>query len=104
MLGWKSEVGRQLDALIESTVPGVRRAVKWNSPFYGVGDTEEKTWFLSFHVFARYIKVAFFRGASLDPVPPVASKHKDVRYVHIHEDEALDEAQFRAWVKQASEL
>jgi hypothetical protein len=101
MPGWKSEAGRRLDALIEQAVPGVRKAVKWNSPFYGV---EEGVWFLSFHVFAKYIKVAFFRGTSLDPVPPVASKQKDVRYLHIQEDEPLDEARFAEWVKQASRL
>jgi hypothetical protein len=101
MPGWKSEAGRRLDALIEQAVPGVRKAVKWNSPFYGV---EEGVWFLSFHVFAKYIKVAFFRGTSLDPVPPVASKQKDVRYLHIREDEPLDEARFAEWVKQASRL
>ena len=100
MPGWKSAVGRRLDALIERTVPGVRKAVKWNSPFYGV---EEGTWFLSFHVFAKYIKVAFFRGASLDPVPPGKSKHKDVRYLDIYEG-VLDEAQFTGWVIQASVL
>jgi len=101
MPGWKSEVGRRLDAIIERTVPGVRKAVKWNSPFYGV---EDDVWFLNLHVFAKYIKVAFFRGAQLDPVPPVASKHKDVRYFHIQEDDELDEKQFAAWVKQASRL
>ncbi|KQY34306.1 histidine kinase [Caulobacter sp. Root487D2Y] len=101
MLGWQSEVGRKLDALIEGAVPGVRKAVKWNSPFYGV---EETTWFLSLHAFAKYIKVAFFRGAALDPPPPVGSKQKDVRYFHIHEDEPFDEAQFIDWVKQASQL
>ncbi len=99
--GWKSDVGRRLDALIESAVPDVRKAVKWNSPFYGV---EEKTWFLSLHAFAKYIKVAFFRGAALAPLPPVGSTQKDVRYFHIHEDEPLDEAQFSDWVKQASQL
>lgn len=101
MPGWKRGVGARLDALIEAAVPGVRKAVKWNSPFYGV---EEGSWFLSFHVFARYVKVAFFRGASLDPVPPVASKTQGTRYLHIHEDEVLDEAQFTDWVKQASRL
>jgi hypothetical protein len=100
MPGWKSEVGRRLDALIERTVPGVRKAVKWNSPFYGV---EDDVWFLSFHVFAKYIKVAFFRGASLEPLPPGTSKQKDVRYLDIHEGE-LDEGRFAAWVKQASRL
>ncbi|MEJ2815216.1 DUF1801 domain-containing protein [Caulobacter sp. CCG-8] len=101
MPGWKSAVGRKLDALITTAVPDVRKAVKWNSPFYGV---EEKTWFLSFHVYDRYIKVAFFRGAALDPPPPVGSKQKDVRYFHVHEDEAVDEARFSDWVKQASRL
>jgi hypothetical protein len=101
MPGWKSAVGRRLDALISDAVPGVLKAVKWNSPLYGM---EEKTWFLSVHVFAKYIKVAFFRGAALDPLPPVGSKQKDVRYFHIHEDEAFDEAQFVDWVKQASQL
>jgi hypothetical protein len=100
MPGWKSDVGRRLDALVERTVPGIRKAVKWNSPFYGV---EDDVWFLSIHVFTNYIKVAFFRGASLRPVPPGKSKHKDVRYLDIHEGE-LDEAQFADWVKQASEL
>ena len=84
MPGWKSDVGRRLDALIERTVPGVRKAVKWNSPFYGV---EDQGWFLSFHVFTKYVKVAFFRGASLRPLPPGESKHKDVRYLDIHEDD-----------------
>ena len=100
MPGWKRDVGRRLDALIARSVPGVRKAVKWNSPFYGV---EEGVWFLSFHVFAKYVKVTFFRGTSLRPVPPGESKHKEVRYLDIHEDE-LDEAQFAAWVKQASQL
>jgi hypothetical protein len=101
MPGWKRQVGGRLDALIEAAVPGVRKAVKWNSPFYGV---EEKTWFLSLHCYARYIKVAFFRGAALDPLPPVASKQKEVRYFHIHEDEPFNEARFVDWVKQASRL
>jgi hypothetical protein len=100
MPGWKRDVGRRLDALIVRTVPGVKKAVKWNSPLYGV---EDQVWFLSFHVFAKYVKVTFFRGASLSPVPPGASKHKDVRYLDIHEGQ-LDEAQFVAWVKQASLL
>ena len=100
MPGWKRDVGRRLDALIARTVPGVRKAVKWNSPFYGV---EDHVWFLSFHVFTKYIKVAFFRGAALRPVPPGKSNPKDVRYLDIHEGQ-LDEAQFVAWVKQASKL
>jgi hypothetical protein len=101
MPGWKRDVGRRLDALIERTVPGVRKAVKWNSPFYG---TDGQSWLLSFHCFTRYVKVAFFRGTSLRPLPPAASKHKDVRYLDIHEDDELDEAQLAAWVKQASQL
>jgi hypothetical protein len=98
--GWKSEVGRRLDAIIVRTVPGVRKAVKWNSPFYGV---EDDVWFLSFHVFTRYLKVTFFRGTSLDPVPPGKSKHPEVRYLDIYEDQ-FDEVQFADWVKQASQL
>ena len=101
MPGWKSDVGRRLDALIVRSVPGVQKAVKWNSPFYGV---EDQVWFLSFHCFTKYVKVAFFRGASLRPVPPGESKSKDTRYLDIHEDGELDEAQFAAWVKQASLL
>jgi hypothetical protein len=100
MPGWNSDARRRLDALIVRTVPGVGKAVKWNSPFYGVKD---QGWFLSFHVFAKYIKVTFFRGMSLRPVPPGVSKHKEVRYLDIREGE-LDEAQFVAWVKQASRL
>lgn len=100
MPGWKRETGRRLDAIIERAVPGVKKAVKWNSPFYGV---EDDRWFLSFHVFAKYIKVAFFRGASLDPVPPGTSKHKQVRYLDIREGE-LDEVRFADWVTQARKL
>ena len=101
MPGWKRDVGRGLDALIVRTVPGVRKAVKWNSPLYGV---EGQGWFLGIHVFAKYVKVAFFRGASLRPVPPGESKQKEVRYLDIHEDDEFDEAQIAAWVKQASLL
>jgi hypothetical protein len=101
MPGWKREVGRRLDALIVRTVPGVRKAVKWNSPFYAI---EGQGWFLSFHCFTKYVKVAFFRGTSLRPVPPTKSKSKDTRYLDIHEDNQLDEAQLAAWVKQASLL
>jgi hypothetical protein len=100
MPGWKRDLGRRLDALIVRTVPGVRRAVRWNSPFYGV---EGQGWFLNFHCFTNYVKVAFFRGASLRPVPAGESKHKHVRYVDIHEDE-LDEAQMATWVRQAAAL
>ncbi len=100
MPAWERDLGRRLDALIVRSVPGVAKAVKWNSPFYGV---EDGVWFLSFHCFAKYMKVAFFRGASLRPVPPGASKQKDVRYLDIYEDQ-FDEARFAAWVKQASRL
>ena len=101
MPGWKTDVGRRLDALIVRTVPGVSKTVKWNSPFYGV---EGQGWFLGIHCFAKYVKVAFFRGASLSPIPPGESKQKEVRYLDIHEDDELDEAQLAAWVKQASLL
>jgi hypothetical protein len=101
MPGWKSDVGRRLDALITRAVPGVYKAVKYNSPLYGM---EGEGWFLGVHVFAKYVKVAFFRGALLRPLPPGASKQKDVRYLDIHEDDELDETQFAAWVKQASQL
>jgi hypothetical protein len=100
MPDWKHDVGRHLDALIVRTVPGVCKAVKWNSPFYGI---EDQGWFLSFHCFTKYVKVAFFRGTSLRPLPPGESKGKEVRYFDIHED-GLDEAQLAAWVKQASQL
>ena len=93
-------VGR-LDALIVRAVPGVRKAVKWNSPFYGI---EGQGFFLGIHCFAKYVKIAFFRGSSLRPEPPVGSKDPDARYLHVHEDGAIDEAQFIAWVKQASRL
>jgi hypothetical protein len=101
MPGWKRDVGRRLDALIVRTVAGVRKAVKWNSPLYGI---EGQGWFLGIHCFTSYIKVAFFRGTSLRPVPSGGSKSKDTRYLDIHEDDELDEAQLAAWVKQASQL
>jgi len=101
MPGWKRDVGRRLDALISRTVPKAQKAVKWNSPFYGV---EGQGWFVSFHCFAKYIKVTFFRGTSLRPAPPVSSKVPAVRYFHIHEHDDLDETQFADWIRQASEL
>ena len=101
MPGWKQDVGRRLDELITRTVPGVRKAVRWNSPFYGV---EGQGWFLSYHCFTKYVKVTFFSGASLRPVPPVESKHDDVRYFHIHEGDRLDEELVGGWIRQASEL
>jgi hypothetical protein len=99
MPGWKRDMGTRLDALIVRTVPNVRKAVKWNSPFYGI---EGQGWFLSFHVFTRYVKVTFFRGTSLRPVPP-GGRSKDARWIDIHEDD-LDEAQLATWVKQAAAL
>jgi hypothetical protein len=101
MPGWKRDLGRRLDAILERTVPGVRKAVKWNSPLYGVDDTG---WFLSLHCYTRYVKVAFFRGRLLRPMPPGESKSPDTRYLDIREDETFDEAQFADWVKQASLL
>ena len=101
MPGWKRDVGRRLDALIVRTVPGMRKAVRWNSPFYGV---EGRGWFLAVHVFTRYVKVAFFRGARLRPVPPGDSRSKDVRYLDIHEDDALDEPRLAGWIRQAAAL
>lgn len=101
MPDWKRGVGKRLDELIVRAVPDVRKAVKWNSPLYGV---EERHWFLGIHCYTKYVKVAFFRGTSLTPVPPVESKQKEVRYLNIREDDPLDEAQFIAWVKQASKL
>jgi hypothetical protein len=101
MPGWKQDVGHHLDALIVRTVPDVHKAIKWNTPLYGI---EGQGWFLGFHCMTKYIKVAFFRGTSLRPVPPGESKSKDTRYFHIYEDDEFDEAQFAAWVKQASQL
>lgn len=101
MPGWKREVGRRLDALIGRAVPDVRKAVRWNSPFYGV---QGRGWFLSFHCFTKYIKLSFLCGASLRPPPPVESKHPNVRYFHIHEDDPLDEKLLASWFEQASQL
>jgi len=101
MPGWKRDVGRRIDALIVHALPGVQKGVKWNSPLYGV---EGKGWFLGIHVFTKYVKVAFFRGTSLRPMPPGASKSGDTRYLDIRETDVLDESQFAAWVKQASRL
>jgi hypothetical protein len=101
MPDWKSDVGKRLDALITRAVPKVKKAVKYNSPMYGMA---EGNWFLSFHVYAKYIKVAFFNGAELAPPPPGPSKQRRVRYLDIHEDDELDEKRFFAWVKQASRL
>jgi hypothetical protein len=101
MPGWKRDAGIWLDRLIERTVPGVSKAVKWNSPFYGV---EGQGWFVSFHCFTKYIKVAFFRGSSLEPLPPVESKHDETRYVHIHEGDGFDDGQLASWIRQAAAL
>jgi hypothetical protein len=101
MPGWKSDVGRRLDSIIVRTAPDVRKAVRWNSPFYGM---EGQGWFLNFHCFAKYVKVAFFSGTSLDPLPPGESKDENVRYLSIYEDDQFDDEQFATWVKQASQL
>lgn len=101
MPGWKSAVGQKLDALIVQALPEVEKAVKWNSPLYGV---EKDTWFLGFHCLTKYVKVAFFRGARLRPVPPGSSKQADVRYLDIYEGDEIDEEQFVDWVKQVSQL
>ncbi|HKR60511.1 MAG TPA: DUF1801 domain-containing protein [Pyrinomonadaceae bacterium] len=101
LTGWKRDVAKRIDALIVRNVPKVCKAVKWNSPFYGI---EDQGWFLSFHVFTRYVKVTFFRGTSLRPVPPGESKHNEVRYLDIHEDDPIDETQLATWVKQAAAL
>ena len=101
MPGWKREVGERIDRIVAATVPNVRKAVKWNSPFCGAPDGEG--WFLSFHVFTRYVKATFFRGTSLKPMPQGTSKHPEVRYLDIHEGE-FDEARFAGWVEQAAKL
>ena len=101
MPGWKREVGSRLDAIVTRNVPNLRKAVKWNSPFYGIKD---QGWFLSFHVFTKYVKVGFFHGASLKPVPPGVSKDQNMRYLDIYEGDKLDEKQMASWVKQAAAL
>ena len=99
MPAWKADVGRSLDALVTRTVPDVRKAVKWNSPFYGV---EGRGWFLSFHCFTKYVKLTFFNGASLDPLPPVKSRDENVRYLHVHEGQPIDENRLANWIEQAA--
>lgn len=101
MPGWKRDVGSQLDALVMRAVPNARKAVRWNTPFYGL---EGQGWFLAFHCFTKYIKVTFFQGASLNPVPPVESKQKEVRYFHIHEDDKIDEDLLSHWIRQSAAL
>lgn len=101
MPGWKKDIGRNIDTLVEEVVPNVRKAVRWNTPFYGV---EGQGWFVAYHCLTRYVKVSFFRGTSLHPVPPVASKQDEVRYLHIFEDDSWDEQGFRKWIHQAAAL
>ena len=101
MPGWKRDIGKRLDALIVRNVPNVHKAVKWNTPFYGI---EGQGWFLGFHCLTKYVKVAFFRGTSLVPIPPGTSKSQETRYIDIHEDDNLDEEQLATWVKQAAAL
>lgn len=101
MPGWKRGVGERLDDLIVRTVPDVHKAVKWNQPFYGQrGDG----WFLSFRCYTDYVQLQFFRGTSLDPMPPKGSKHPEVRYFDIREDAELDDDQLRSWIEQAARL
>lgn len=99
--GWKQDVCRRLDRCITRAVPKVKKAVKWNSPFYGV---EEQGWFLNFHCFTKYVKVCFFKGGALKPPPPISGKHKEVRYLHVEEDGLFNEKQFSSWVKKASQI
>jgi hypothetical protein len=101
MPGWKRSLGERLDGIIVRTVPDVRKAVKWNQPFYG---REGDGWFLAFRCYTKYVQLQFFRGTSLDPVPPKESKHNEVRYLDIHEDDDLDEKRLVSWIKQASKL
>ncbi|QDU71584.1 DUF1801 domain-containing protein [Mucisphaera calidilacus] len=101
MPGWKQAVGRRIDELVTTTVPGVRKAVRWNSPFYGV---EGRGWFLSYHCFTKYIKVTFLNGSQLNPMPPESSKHEHVRYLHIPEGEQIDDQALGEWIQQASSL
>ncbi|MCK6209276.1 DUF1801 domain-containing protein [Georgenia sp. EYE_87] len=100
MPGWKRAVGQRLDDLVVRTVPDVHKAVRWNQPFYG----KDEGWFLSFRCYTNYVQVQFFRGTSLDPMPPKESRHDEVRYLDIHEAEDLDEDRLRSWVEQASRL
>ena len=99
--GWKRDVAKRVDAIIVRTLPGVQKAVKWNSPFYGV---EGRGWFMSYHAFTRYLKLTFFQGASLRPMPPGPSKDRNTRYLDIHEDDEIDEAQLAKWIRQAADL
>ena len=101
MPGWKHDVGHRIDELVGRVVPDVQKAVRWNSPFYGI---EGQGWFLSFHCFTKYVKLTWLNGASLEPMPPVDSKHPDVRYSRIGEDDDFDEAQLSAWISQAGGL
>ena len=101
MPGWKRDIGQRLDALIARSVPAVCKAMKWNTPFYGI---EGQGWFLGFHCLTKYVKVSFFRGTSLRPVPPGESTQKEVRYVNLHEDDKLDEKLVASWIRQAAQL
>ncbi|MGL6074663.1 MAG: DUF1801 domain-containing protein [Fimbriiglobus sp.] len=101
MPGWKQGVGRKLDSLIVAAIPDVKKAVRWNTPFYGL---EGEGWFVAFHCITKYIKVSFFRGTSMTPVPPVESKQAEVRYFHIYETDEIDEELFTSWIRQAASL
>lgn len=101
MPGWKAEVGRRLDALVTRAVPKVKKAIRWNSPFYGI---ENNGWFLSFHCFNKYVKVVFLRGTSLSPLPPIESKDPNTRYYHVFEKGEFDEKLLKSWIRQAAKL
>ncbi len=101
MPGWKQAIGKRLDALVDARVPRIRKAVRWNTPFYGI---EGQGWFLAFYCYTRYVQVTFLNGGQLRPLPPKASKVPNVRYLHIHEDDGLDEEQLASWVEQAAAL
>lgn len=101
MPDWKKRIGIEIDRVVQRTVPEVSKAVKWNTPLYGI---EDRGWFLAFHCFERYVKITFFRGAALDPLPPGKSKQRDVRYLNIHEADEIDELLLTHWIKQASEM
>jgi hypothetical protein len=101
MPGWKREIGEKVDALVEQVVPWVAKAVKWNTPLYGIAG---QGWFVAMHCFNRYVKLTFFRGTSLDPVPPEPSRTAQARYFHIHENDEWNEEKLRSWIRQASQL
>jgi hypothetical protein len=97
---WQAAIARRVDALVVKRVPGVRKAVRWHCPFYGV---EGQGWFLAFSAFQRHVKFSFFKGASLEPVPPIG-RYKDVRSLDLRESDELDERQLGTWIEQAASI